>query len=147
MEYSICQPRLLTYIGTFNNITKRYCNLIPTIWVESNILTASYYKQYLGFSIIFRNPLIKNGLILMTKKGNWIIIKKKEVDKQLRQQKLSIFLRNTQIEYSTLYNKVWVVKPFGSKDEDNFIIKDCNGIEIAYRSSKFLYKSKIQNTR
>lgn len=109
--------------------------IFPTIRVESPILTASYYREYLGFSIIFRNPLNRNGSILLNRKGNLIHIKAIEQGRTIESQRLSLFLRFTDIEYSKLSQKVWVIKPYCSKTKEKFIIKDCNGIEIAYCTS------------
>lgn len=112
---------------------------IPTIWVDSPKLTASYYKEYLGFKVI-RNPFIRRRSLLLYRKKSWILVKttdcfdyQNSINKN-RYQKITLHTLKIDLEYSSLVDKVWIVKPMSTLNSNgkNFTIKDCNGIEIVY---------------
>ena len=132
MLMSINIRKWLSYISFPNCVVKHNGCSIPTIWVESTNLTASYYKGYLGFKIILRNPMKRNCPILIIKNLNMVLIKPIDTNKPINNQRLTLYLRRIDIEYSQLSRRVWVVKPMINND---FLVKDCNGIEIVYCSS------------
>ncbi len=75
---------------------------ITTIWVESPILTASYYKEYLGFELIFRNPMNRNSSILIKRKCNWISIKTIDSTIPINSQKITLNFHRIDKEYYQL---------------------------------------------
>ena len=108
------------------------CNF-PTIWVDSPELTASYYKSYLGFSRLISCPL--KGSILLKNNKNWLLVKPNMSNFESKTQRIKFFSRNLKEDYSLIYDKVRVVRPYSAKSIEKFTIKDCNGIEIEYCSS------------
>lgn len=135
MECLISHPSWLRSIIYPTNETKLSGDSIPIIWVESPILTASFYRQYLNFSLVFRNLFQKNGATLLFRKGNFVFIKASKQGKPIEQQKLFIFMKNTDNEYTNLLTKVVLIRPYCATGKEKFVIKDCNGIEVAYCSS------------
>ncbi len=106
---------------------------IPTIWVDSPELTASYYKNYLGFSWLISCPL--KGSILLKNDKNWLLIKPTLNNFEHENQHLKLISKNIKEDYSLVYDKVRVIRPYSLKSIEKFIIIDCNGIEIEYCSS------------
>lgn len=135
METSVYIPKWLSLVCCQNSAADLNSNSIQTIWVESTFLTASYYKEYLGFRIVFRNPLKRNSQILLKKNRNWVFVRAIDPNKPMNNQRLNLHLHQVDKEYSLLCNKVWIVKPFHFKSKEKFIIKDCNGIKIVYNSN------------
>ncbi len=132
MLISISIPKWLSYISCSNCMAKHSGWIIPTIWVESTNLTASYYKEYLGFKIILKNPIKRNCPILIIKNRNVVLIKAINSHNQKKNQRLTLNLRRIDIEYLLLRRKVWVVSPMIN---NYFLVKDCNGIEIVYNTN------------
>ena len=134
MDSSINLLKCLSFIAYQNCTAKFNGYSIPIICVESPILTASYYKEYLGFGIIYRSPMNRNSSVLIKKNSNWVLIKPIDSKKPICNQKLVLYSHRIDKEYSQLCNKVLVVKPFNSDLKEKFLIKDCNGMEIAFCS-------------
>ncbi|HCT30990.1 MAG TPA: hypothetical protein DIW31_09715 [Bacteroidales bacterium] len=133
METAISFNRWLTHILRSKKGTAfGDCNF-PTIWVDSPELTASYYKSYLGFNHIIACPL--KSSILLKKDKNWLLIKPNAKNRQNVNQKITICSNNLKLDYSLVFDKVRVVKPYTPELIEKFSIKDCNGIEIEYCSS------------
>ena len=129
MLMSINLPKWLSYIACPNCVAMPSGFRISTIWVESTNLTALYYKEYLGFKIIFRNPMKRNRPMLIMKNRNMVLIKAIDIGKPVNSQRLTLYFSRVDKEYSQLCRKVWLVKPM---IDNYFLMKDCNGIEIAY---------------
>jgi hypothetical protein len=132
MEMTINLPKWLSFFLHPLVSKKHKGYTIPTILVESPSLTASYYKEYLGFKIVYRNSFKRNGSIMILKESNLVLIKANDINKRNDSQRLILYLRRIDLEYNHLCKKVRFVKQNNSKSKENFIIKDCNGIEIAY---------------
>lgn len=120
---------------TLNLCNKRF----QTIWVESPNLTASYYREYLGFWVILRKGNHQKMVILLYRQGNWIWLKAIEFNKHIKTdycqtQRITIHTRNIETEYTKLSEKARFVKPIDHKNNEKkwFAIKDCNGNEIIY---------------
>ncbi len=129
MELAINRHGLFPLTCCPNDGIKHVAISIPTIWVESPRLTAAYYREYLGFKIILRNPFIRNSTILIYKNRNLVRIKAIDSHKPINSQRLTLYLQRIDIEYSQLCKKVWVIRPLINND---FLVKDCNGIVIVY---------------
>lgn len=127
------------FLSTLNSIVEisRHGYKVPIVWVESANLTASYYKEYLGFTKLFKDPFKKDQTILLWKESNLIWVKSKNVIgySEKRDQRVIIQTSNIEKEYSILVKKVRIAKPMLSFNRNikTFSIFDCNGIEIVYR--------------
>ena len=118
---------------------------IPTIWVESPSLTASYYKEYLAFCEIKRVVRSQKMEILLKKHNNWIWIKsidKQKIGNSNTVQRLSIKTSSIESEFSILSEKVRVATKFNSKTSNGFSVEDCNGIEIVFTSARTAPESR-----
>ena len=135
METSVSIPKWLSYFSCHRCQITHTGFMIPKVWVESTNLTASYYREYLGFKIVFRNPFNKNGSILIKRKSNWVLIKTISSEISANNQRLTIYLSRIEKEYFRICSMVWVVKPYNLGSKKMFLIKDCNGMEIVYRKS------------
>jgi len=135
MEASIHFSKWLSYLVCHTSTPKHHNNFIQTIWVESAHLTTSYYKEYLGFRIILRNPLKRNSQVLIKKGSNWVLIRPFDSNKPVYSQRINLYSHRVDLDYARLYSKVWVKKPFRSDSNQNLVVEDCNGIEIVYNSN------------
>lgn len=135
MEASIHFSKWLSYILCQTSTTKHHNNFIQTIWVESAYLTASYYREYLGFSIVLRNPLKRNSQVLIKNGYNWVLIRPFDSNKPVYSQRINLYSHRVDLDYEQLYNKVRVIKPFHLDSNQNLVVEDCNGIEIVYNSN------------
>jgi len=118
---------------------------IPTIWVESPSLTASYYKEYLDFCEIKRVVRSQKMEILLKKRNNWIWIKsidEQEIGNSNTVQRLAIKSSSIESEFSILSEKVRVATKFNSKTSNGFSVEDCNGIEIVFTSGRTTLESR-----
>lgn len=104
--------------------------VVPTIWVDSPELTASYYKNYLGFSRIISCPI--KGIILLKNDKNWLLVKPILNNFVSEDQHVKLYTRKIKDDYSLVYDKVRIVRPYSAESIEKFTIKDCNGIEIEY---------------
>jgi hypothetical protein len=107
--------------------------VIPTIWVDSPELTASYYKSYLGFNKLISCPL--KGSVLLKKRNNWLLVKPNITNFEGKRQTLKFYSKDIKEDYSLICDKVRIVIPYTAKSFEKFTIKDCNGIEIEYCAS------------
>lgn len=104
--------------------------VVPTIWVDSPELTASYYKNYLGFIRIISCPI--KGSILLKNDKNWLLVKPILNNFVSENQRLKLYSKNVKEDYSLVFDKVRIVIPYSAESIEKFTIKDCNGIEIEY---------------
>lgn len=132
MEVNGCIHKWFSHLmqGNTSNV-KSF--VVPTIWVDSPDLTASYYQNYLGFSRLISCPF--NAAILLKNDKNWLLIKPILSNFVHEDQRLKFFSRNIKEDYSLIYDKVRVIRPYTSNSIEKFTIKDCNGIEIEYCTS------------
>lgn len=107
--------------------------VIPTIWVDSPELTASYYKSYLGFNKLMSCPL--KGSVLLKKRSNWLLVKPNFANLKKENQTLRFYSKDLKEDYSLICDKVRIITPYNTKSFEKFTIKDCNGIEIEYCTS------------
>jgi hypothetical protein len=113
---------------------------IQTIWVENPKLTASFYKQYLGFYIVAKKNWGSNNAILIYRMGNWIWLKSAFNQPTLsginQEQKVTLRIRNIETEYLNGLDRLMITKhlDLSMVDRRLFIAKDCNGTEIVYCS-------------
>jgi hypothetical protein len=114
---------------------------IQTIWVKNPILTASYYKEYLGFRTLFRKGRKKKISILLYKNGNLVWVESAffddlNIDDSIQIQKITVYSKNIETDYLDLLEKVRIVKPINQiiNRHKSFVVMDCNGIEIVYCS-------------
>ncbi|MHC1704450.1 MAG: VOC family protein [Tenuifilaceae bacterium] len=112
----------------------------PQIEVESPELTASYYKEYLGFKA-FKKSIISEGEYFILNGNNIIKLISKEnsntkKSKTNNNQYFNIYSKDIESDYQILKEKTWILEPLSlSKDgEKTFTIKDCNGINLVYTS-------------
>jgi len=119
------------------------CEKIQTLWVDSPLLSASYYKEYLGFSVLFRCCRKDRGEVLIHKKGNFIRLKTFKKDSQgngkFQGQIVTIYSNEITNEYQSLKSRVRVKQTINPIINDSFSLIDCNGIEVVYKKgSKIL---------
>jgi len=114
---------------------------IQTIWVEQPVLTTSFYREYLGFYVILKKGRGNEKSFLIYKLGNWIWIKSTfsveySTSQHKNDQRLTIYSKSVEKYYANLKAMMRVVKHIDQtmNCEKSFSIKDCNGIEIVYRS-------------
>ena len=123
---------------------RRLVNLIredfPQIEVESPELTASYYKEYLGFKT-FKKNILSQGEYFIINRNNLIKFIAKEnsstkSSKANNNQCFFIYSKDIESDYQILKEKTWILQHLSlSKDgKKTFIIKDCNGINLVYTS-------------
>lgn len=129
MEAYGCIHKWFNHLIIFNNLNSKSF-VIPTIWVDSPELTASYYKNYLGFTRIISCPI--KGSILLKNDKNWLLVKPILNNFVGENQRLKLYSKNLKDDYFLVYDKVRVIRPYSSESISNFTIKDCNGIEIEY---------------
>ncbi len=132
MEAYGCIHKWFSHLISCNNSNKKGI-VIPTIWVDSPELTASYYQNYLGFSRIISCPI--KGTILLKNDKNWLLVKPILKNFVSENQRLKLYSKNLEEDYSLVYDKVRVIQPYKLKSIEKFTIKDCNGIEIEYSAS------------
>jgi hypothetical protein len=139
-QVSVCMPKWMSKILYEPYIMQKWSNKIPTVFVDSPNLTASYYREYLDFRIILRYSSFKGKTVLLQKGKNLIWVKSiKLYDNQFdniefKFQKIMIYSRRIENDYTSLIDKVKLVKPLqvSGTDLKTFSILDCNGIEIVY---------------
>lgn len=129
MEAYGCIHKWFSHLINGNNSNENSF-VIPTIWVDSPELTASYYKNYLGFSKIISCPI--KGFILLKNNKNWLLVKPILSNFANKNQRLKFYSKNIEEDYTLVYDKVRVIKTNKIKSIEKFTIKDCNGIEIEY---------------
>ncbi len=122
----------------------RFVNFIredfPQIEVESPELTASYYKEYLGFKA-FKKNIVSEGEYFIFNRNNIIKLISKEnsrtkTSKTNNNQCFFIYSKDIESDYQILKEKTWILEHISlSKDgQKTFTIKDCNGINLVYTS-------------
>lgn len=133
-------PRWMSKILYEPFILKRRSNSIPTIFVDSPHLTASYYREYLGFRELFRYSGFNGKSVLLQKGRNliWVesnMFKSEQLSNtEHKFQKISIRSSMIEDEFKSLSDKVKFAKSLNASEADlkTFSILDCNGIEIVY---------------
>ena len=128
MEVYGCIQKWFSQLMKSNSSNKGF--VFPTIWVDSPELTASYYKNYLGFCRIISCPI--KGTILLKNDKNWLLVKPILNNFVSENQRVKLYSKNIKDEYSFVYEKVRIVRPYSAESIGKFTIKDCNGIEIEY---------------
>jgi hypothetical protein len=108
---------------------------IPVIRVESPRLTTSYYKEYLGFKVVVKYPVLSKNEFLVQKNNNLIWIKPIGNSNISPIKKLTIYTRNIDKEYNKLFSKVRILTPNNKNLTNSFSIIDCNGMEIEFTRS------------
>jgi hypothetical protein len=140
LQLSVNIPKWLVDLHcTFHQTTKK-SKAIQTIWVENPKLTASYFKEYLGFYIVAKAGRGRNNTILIHRMGNWICIKstlnKSTLALANQVPKVTLRIKNIEKEYLNRIGSVMMIKHLDQymAGEKLFIAKDCNGTEIVYCS-------------
>ena len=115
------------------------CDDIPVVWVESPYLSASFYREYLGFKVLLKKSREKGDEILVNRKGNLIWLKPFTnsgfTEKEVSHQIVTIYSKAITNDYESIKEKARITSSFNSKVEDRFSVIDCNGIEIVFKSS------------
>lgn len=138
-QSTCCVSNWLNNIACPLHFTQHESKNIPEVLVESPELTASYYKEYLGFRIIKKQNRENKSFYLLENRLNfiWLAPFKKKHEQINKPQQIIVNTHNIESEYNYLKGKTKLVKPLtlGVKGERTFAIKDCNGIDIVYQQT------------
>lgn len=136
MHSNCCVTKWFGSICCSTDFAQSENKVIPEIQVESTELTASYYKEYLGFRIIKKQKKDSKYVVLVEKNLNFVwLTPLKTSNKQPKNQYLFLNTQNIEADYNSLRDKVRLISKISSATSSSrsFTIQDCNGINIVYQ--------------
>lgn len=115
---------------------------IPTIHAECTALTASYYKEYLGFKQVKQQASQCGTTYLLKDHENylWLSPLEDHIDSQIvSSQRVYLLSSRIELDFAELREKVRVLQPLNANGSGRktFTIIDCNGVELTYITSSF----------
>lgn len=132
----ICLPKWLAAFQGYSFKLGIKKKRIQTIFVDKPYLSSLYFKEYLGYRILFRIGKSNKITILIYKHRNLIMVKWNN-ESISKKQSIMVTTNSIENDYKALLGKVRFVKHLSSSNSKPkfFVISDCNGIDIVYKAS------------